>query len=141
MSKDQKEIIVDGKSYFYLMYPPKDGRAMLFKLLKLLGEPLLMLLISSSGKELKDILENKIEEILPLFSQAFKGILEKLDADEFELLFQKILSTTMLKDNGSLRHISPEIDFQGQYLHQFKLLQAVLQGQFADFLGGNAGTV
>lgn len=136
--KDQKEIIVDGKSYFYLMYPPKDGRALLFKLLKLLGEPLLML-ISSSGVEAKNLLEQKIDG--SVLGQALRSVLEKLDADEFELLFQKILSTTMLKDNGSLRNISPEIDFQGQYLHQFKLLQAVLQGQFADFLGGNAGTV
>lgn len=136
--RDQKEILVDGKSYFYLMYPPKEGRALLFKLLKILGEPLLMLL-SSSGVEAKNILEQKIDGAV--LAQAVKSVFEKLDADEFELLFQQILSTTMLKDNVSLRNISPEIDFQGQYLHQFKLLQAILQGQFSDFLGGNAGAV
>jgi len=122
--KESKTLVVDDKTYIVSHYSPTKGRKLAWKLGNILSGSLGVI-----QSKLDDNIENAISEIV-------QPIFEKLDPDEFDALFQEVLSTTEIKENNQIRPINWQLDFMGEYMHQAKLLVEVLKFQFSDFFAG-----
>jgi hypothetical protein len=134
----QTKFTLDGQEYVAQLYSPTFGLTLHYRLIALLGEPLIKAMGVVKGAGIKGVadLANLDPEKLDLsaLSDAVALVFGKLPPDQFTELVKEILSNTFL--SPSLTAVTDEFEshFAGQYGHLFKLVVKTLGVQFPDFL-------
>lgn len=119
-----KEIEVQGVKYKVTQFVATKSVTIFEKVLKLIGSPVGML-------------ANSLEEEVTgdLVSKAIGAMTENLDPVRDIPLFKDILSTSQIvEEDGTHREINFDIDFAGRIGHLFRVLYAILEFQYSDFL-------
>lgn len=138
----QTEVKVDDEKYIVQLYPPNFGLTLYAKLLRLLGEPIVKVMVMVKG----NLNGAKIEDFVKTFdldqfdlsgaADVLQSLFSGLKDEEFVPLIQEILSSTFIA--GELTPVNDIFDsrFAGQYSHLFQLVAKTLGVQYSDFLPG-----
>lgn len=126
MARELVEKYVDGTEYKIEQFPATKSLRILTTLTKILGEPLSMAFALAKNEGMND---EKEAEIL---GKAVGTLCAKLDEDQVIHLVKELVASC-LKGEGA--KIQFETEFQGKIGHLFKLLKAILEVQYGDFLG------
>lgn len=119
MRQFQVEKELDSEKYVITMLAPTSALKMLTRLIKLIGEPLSLLYGDS---------EQEVAKVLP---KAVSALVSRLDENQVEGLVKDLLKCVVYHNQP----LNFELHFQGRLGHLFKLLAAVLEVQYGDFLG------
>lgn len=126
MSRNSEDIEIDGTRYTLTQYPATTAVKLLVKLTKVIGKPVAIITAAGLDASLS----------MSLVSEAVDALSQNLDPDQFDKMIKEILSGTRFHlEDGKSRELIFDMDFQGRIGHLFKLLKAVLQFQYSDFLG------
>lgn len=139
MPQNTTEFDVDGIKYSSTKYAASRGLKLSVRLLKLIGKPAGILAPVFSNKEsLKDLLASDLD--MNVIGEAIGALVGQLDADDVVDLARELLATTQIIADGKYRDVNFDLDFAGNYGSLLKLLQKVVEFQFASFFaGGLAG--
>jgi hypothetical protein len=143
MKAEQRQI--DDRLYEIFFLPPKKSLSVLYKIIKMGGEPLGIagdIMASFQWGEIKSI-SSLLDLKLPpgLIQHAVSSLINRLDEDAIMSIVDDVMQYVHVKtehDRGT-RQIQFELDFSGRIGHLFKVLFAALEVNYADFLGGNGG--
>lgn len=124
--------MIDGEKYIVQLYGPTFGLTLYAKLIRLLGEPLVKLMSSFKGQDLKSVRADELD--FDAIGEAFKSLFLQLRDDEFVPLIQEILSATFVLPSRDPVNAQFESLFMGRYTHVFKLVAKTLGVQYPDFL-------
>ena len=133
-----KEVTIDGKKYSFGYWDVDTSTEYLTKLIKLLGEPLAMILLGAvdkkeEGQSLMDIDTSQIKG--DAIAAAFKGLASRLSEDEVKQIMRQC-ANGVLCDGKKIDYNS---HFMGKIGHLFRVALANLKHQYSDFLGAGLG--
>jgi len=123
---------IDGQKYLVGHWHVDKQLEVMTRLIKILGEPLAMLIMgseSSKGQSLKDKLDGEMN--MDAIAQAFKGLALRLNEEEVKTLFKDV--THGVKCDG--KDIDFNTQFMGRIGHLFKVSLFCIKHQYQDFLG------
>lgn len=127
---------IDGEKYQVGDWPVDKATGMLTKLVKLLGEPIAMVLLGAikDQKEGESLMDMDVEKLKgDVIASAFKGLASRLDEREVQQMFREF--TTDILHSG--KKVDYDAHFMGRIGHLFRVSVFVLRHQYSDFLGGN----
>ena len=139
------EFTIDGHKYQCGTWDVDTATNTLTKLVKLLGEPLVMVLMGAvdsvkekgGGGGLQSLMNTELEDIkTEAIGKAFQGLALRLNEQEVKDLFRLCCGQQLLCDG---KQIDYNAHFMGRIGHLLKVTMQVLRHQYRDFLGGNLG--
>lgn len=130
----QKEIVVDQVKYIVQLYGPTFGFTLYAKLLRLLGQPVVKLIMAMKDKDLATLDPKDLD--FDQIGNALESLFSNLKDDELVPLIQEILSQTYNAGTYNKVNDTFETQFLGKYSHVFKLTAKTLGVQYPDFLSG-----
>jgi hypothetical protein len=136
------EKVIDGKKYSITQFPATKSLEIFNELGVILGQPLSSLFVAFSGNDGGDVDFDsaKINEA-GLAGEAIKVLFEKMKENNGIHLIKRILADDSLLCNG--QRIDFDMHFAGGkgIAHLAKVLPAVLEVQYGDFLGELRGVI
>ena len=139
------EFTIDGVKYQCGTWDIDTATDTLTRLVKLLGEPLVMVLMGAVDSQkskggsgsISGLLNTDIEDIkTEAIASAFKGLSMRLNEDEVKQLLRQCCGQQLLA-NG--KQVVYDEHFMGRIGLLLKCTMQVLRHQYRDFLGGNLG--
>ena len=127
---------VDGLKYEVGHWPVDKATGMLTKLIKILGEPLAMVIVGAVGnkKDGESIMDADLSALKgESISKAFAGLSTRLDEHEVQKMLKEI-NEGILCDG---KRIDYNTHYMGRIGHLFRVSMFVLKHQYSDFLVGN----
>lgn len=121
-SPEEREI--DGHSITITMLPPDQALKILTRLVKVVGEPLAV--FAEAGG-----LEAAVTG--DLIKKSVQALAEKLDEDDVVKTVKELMECVLIGGKQGKQVFNAH--FAGNLGHLFKVLQAVLEVQYGDFLG------
>jgi hypothetical protein len=134
MSRELGESTIDGKKYQASHWPVDKATKMLAKLIKILGEPLAMVIMGASenkpeGGSVLDVSMNDVN--MDAIGTAIKGLASRLDEDEVVKIFRDCLESGVLCEGKKFDY---NTHFMGRIGHMMRVMIFVLKHQYQDFL-------
>lgn len=130
---------INGKTYVFFQFPATKGVKVWLKLVKILGNPLTLLVQNiakgSSGKGIKGALEKELGSFLADISleTVVADLLERVDVEDTTGIIMDLMSSVSY-EGKPLNEIF-DIHFKGSYMSLCKVIAAALEVQYSDFLG------
>ena len=127
---------IDGKKYQVGHWPVDKATGMLTRLVKLLGEPLAMVLLGAINekKDGSSVLDVDVKNLKgDAIAAAFKGLATRLDETEVKKMFREF-TVDILCDG---KKVDYDAHFMGQIGHLFRVSVFVLRHQYQDFLAAS----
>lgn len=121
------EKVIDGKKYMIGHWPVDTQLTMMTRLIKLLGEPLAMIIMGGEGSK-KSILDVKLDG--SVIGPAISALSLRLHEDEVKQMFRDAVSG--VKCDG--KDIEFNTHFMGRIMHLMKVATFCLRHQYQDFL-------
>lgn len=127
--REMVEKEIDGKTYSITQFTTKKSLKVLARLVGYCGEPVAMFMALST-ESAKEMGPEKEAEII---QKAVKILCDKMKDEDGVIDLVEILSSgdTLLCDG---KKVSFDIHYQGNLKHLFKVLVAVIEVQYANFL-------
>lgn len=125
------EFKVGEHTYQYGFWSPDDGLTRLVTLIKLVGEPIVKLIVgaTSAAKNSEKGLDADVDEIQVL-STAMSGLAAQLNEQEVKN-FIRGCQDQLLCDN---KQINYDMHYKGRIGHLMQVTMQQLRGQYSDFL-------
>ncbi|MCK5127628.1 MAG: hypothetical protein KAR42_15330 [candidate division Zixibacteria bacterium] len=131
--KENKTKTIDGQDFTFFQLNPFKANRLLIKLVKIAGPALGSLANSKDVNGVQDLMDADIDA-----KGLLDSICEKLDEDEIEEMFKKLLSQVHCSEVGELSNESHcDTVFKGKISLMYKVVFAALEAQFGDFFGAN----
>lgn len=129
MGRDVTERTVDGEEYTFTQFGATKSMKVLTRLSKIVGEPIGK--VAGGIEPGKSMLDQDLDG--QLIGAAIKALTDNLDEDVVVNTVKELCSCVLYK--GGTLDKTFDIHFQGRLGHLFKVVGAVLEVQYGDFLG------
>lgn len=139
MAKEPVKKMIGNYEFEFFAFPPREGLKITTRLLKLIGEPLGLVLDSANTAEGKGNIVSRLMEgniAGDTFSRAMRSLTDRLDENEVIDTIYLLLSRTHIRapgDHGT-RALNMEVDFAGELGLLIEAAVASVEVNFGSFL-------
>lgn len=134
MGKEPVEKTIEKETYIFYYLTPRISMKVLVKLTKIIGPALGAVFPKDKSIKINDILDMDIK-----IGDAINMLVEKIDADETQMIIDTLFASIICKGRGKL---SEEVVYNELFTGDLKLLFAVLtkslEVQYGNFFGASS---